>query len=152
MDGLSHWFKKGIGVAIVFLLWPGMAFGIPVCQVSRVIPGPPLRVEFTIQESKIGVKAINVIEKINASVQMTPFPPGFINPVVVTATKGNSTEALKVTLQAVDMKEGSRRANIRKQFRRRWTRTRRPALSVRKTLGLRLGRRSWFKTWAAVCS
>ena len=106
MDGLSHWFKKGIGVAIVFLLWPGMAFGIPVCQVSRVIPGPPLRVEFTIQESKIGVKAINVIEKINASVQMTPFPPGFINPVVVTATKGNSTEALKVTLQAVDMKGG----------------------------------------------
>jgi hypothetical protein len=97
-----------MGVAIIFLLWPGMAFGVPVCGVSRVIPGPPLQVEFTVQDSKLGLKSINVVEQINASVQISPFPfpPGFINPVVVTATKGGGAQALKVTLQAEDMKGG----------------------------------------------
>jgi len=109
MGGVSQWLKKGMmGMAIGFLLWPGMAFGVPVCEVSRVTPGPPLQVEFRVEDSNLGLMAINVVEQINASVQISPFPfpPGIINPVVVTATKGGGAQALKVTLQAVDMKGG----------------------------------------------
>jgi len=30
MGGVSQWLKKGMmGMAIGFLLWPGMAFGVP---------------------------------------------------------------------------------------------------------------------------
>ena len=91
-------------ILLNLLCWAHTASAQPVCAITKISEGPPLSVEFTFRESRVGIKSIRVVEAVNASVNIPLFPPGFINPIVVTATKAAANGEFSVKLEAVDQK------------------------------------------------
>jgi hypothetical protein len=75
----------------------------PTCFVSALIQGPPKRQQVTVQDTGVGLKAIQNIQITNGTVSVPPFAPGTTSPVVVTATKTDQSKVTVWSFDAVDM-------------------------------------------------
>ena len=76
---------------------------VPQCSLTAVIPGPPKRLQITVQDPDDGLQSIVVTSAVNASVPVPAFAPGETNPVVVTATKIDQGKSASVALQITDV-------------------------------------------------
>jgi hypothetical protein len=74
----------------------------PTCERSSVDLGPPLVVEFTVQDTGSGLSQINVLAS-NADVNISPYTPGTTSEVTVTVTRLESDVAFSVIVEPVDM-------------------------------------------------
>jgi serine protease len=75
----------------------------PSCVLTRVIAGPPTQLQITTQDTGSGLDEINVLVATNATVTIPPFTSGTTDPVVVTATKINQSQAATVNLEVIDV-------------------------------------------------
>ena len=74
----------------------------PICVVSSVEAGPPLQVQFTVQDGDDGLQAIEIFEALNADVDVPSFSVGTTAPIVVTATRIDPGSNMSVTLRVRD--------------------------------------------------
>ena len=77
--------------------------GAPSCAVSSVETGPPLEVQFIAQDGDDGLQAIEIVEAVNADVDVPGFPAGTISPIGVTATRIDPVSNMSVILRVRDV-------------------------------------------------
>ena len=65
-------------------------------------PGPPARVEFTVQDTDCGLAEILVTRSENADTVVPPFTVGTMDPVVVSSTKIDQTKPATVEIRTTD--------------------------------------------------
>jgi hypothetical protein len=70
---------------------------------ARVIAGPPTQLVVTVSDSDTGLQSIVVTQSDNADTVVPPFTAGTTDPVTVTATKINQSQAAHVTIQVTDL-------------------------------------------------
>jgi hypothetical protein len=70
---------------------------------ARVIAGPPTQLVVTVADSTTGLQSIVVSQSDNADTVVPPFTVGTTDPVTVTATKINQSQAAHVTIQVTDL-------------------------------------------------
>ena len=87
----------------IIMLCSRAGWAAPNCTITREDPGPPLTIEFTIIDTSIGLRSIEITQSINANVDIPIFPAGIVNPVLVTATKMDQSGDFTVALLAKDM-------------------------------------------------
>jgi len=76
----------------------------PRCELTAVFPGPPLAIQVTTQDTgPAGLKEINILELVNATVTIPPFTPGTTAEVIVDAVKINNALAAHLTLEVLDV-------------------------------------------------
>lgn len=76
---------------------------LPVCQLAASSPGPPATVTIRAEDDGSGLRAVDVLEATNATVDVPPFPPGTNAPVMVIATKLNQSQKATVRLRVTDV-------------------------------------------------
>jgi len=91
------------------LLWEMAALRVQQLDVAgatcpaRVIAGPPTQLVVTVADSDTGLQSIVVTQSDNADTVVPPFTVGTTDPVTVTATKINQSQAAHVTIQVTDL-------------------------------------------------
>jgi hypothetical protein len=75
----------------------------PACAVTAIIPGPPRRIQVTVQDLQSGLASIVVTKAINVTVSIPSFSAGSTGPVVVTGTKINQGQSSSVELRVTDI-------------------------------------------------
>lgn len=91
------------------ILYASVGWANPTCEITREDSGPPLTIEFTFQDTTIGIRHIIETGSINADVNIPTFARGTISQVVVTATKLVESGDFSVTVEAEDM-DGNRKS------------------------------------------
>lgn len=76
---------------------------VPSLTLTAVISGPPVQIQITVQDTISGLRTINVLTAVNATVSIPAFTVGTTSPVVVTATKINQNQGSSVTLEAINV-------------------------------------------------
>ena len=66
-------------------------------------PGPPARVEFTVQDTDCGLAEILVVRSANADTVVPPFTVGTTEPVIVTSTKIDQSQPATVEFRTTDL-------------------------------------------------
>ena len=74
----------------------------PICNITAQNPGPPLTIEFTVQDTDDGLQSIINVSSVNADVTIPSFSPGETTPVVVTAERIDQNGAFSVEIRATD--------------------------------------------------
>ena len=74
----------------------------PICTLTSEEEGPPLQVQFTVWDGDDGLQAIDIVEAVNANVDVPSFAVGTNGPVTVTATRIDPGSSMRVTLRARD--------------------------------------------------
>ena len=72
--------------------------GTFTCPVARIVAGPPRQAVLTFQDTTPALLSLTVNQATNASVDIPSFSPDTSDPVVVTATKINQTQAATVVI------------------------------------------------------
>lgn len=92
------------------LLWEVAALRVqqldaarPRCPITLNDPGPPARVEVTIQDTGTGLAEILVTRSENADTVVPPFTVGTTDPVVLSATKIDQTQRARVEARVTDL-------------------------------------------------
>jgi hypothetical protein len=75
----------------------------PAFRFAYSNPGPPFSIGVSVIDSGGGLKSIDAVDAINATVSIPPFIPGITSPVTVAVTRIDQSQNLAVTLEAVDM-------------------------------------------------
>lgn len=75
----------------------------PSCALTAVIAGPPRQLQITVQNPSAGLQSIEVTDSTNATTVVPPFPQGFKDPLVVTATKTDESQGAHVALSITDV-------------------------------------------------
>ena len=75
----------------------------PVCTTSGLISGPPRQINFTIQDSSVGLQSITVVSSTNATAQIPSFSSGTTAPVTVPMTESDLQHLSSLTLQATSV-------------------------------------------------
>ena len=75
----------------------------PVCEVRLVNSEPPLKVEISVRDNESGIKEIETLQSLNASISVTPFVEGAKGPITVTATEKTPSALLKVEIKITDV-------------------------------------------------
>jgi hypothetical protein len=75
----------------------------PICEVRLADAAPELRVEFSVRDNESGVKEIQAVENLNASVLIPPFSVGARGPLTVTATEVTPSDRLQVEIRVTDV-------------------------------------------------
>jgi hypothetical protein len=75
----------------------------PTCNLTAVIPGPPMQIQITAQDTGSGLASIAAKNIINATLTFFPFTQGATSPVVLTATKIDQNLSAQVELQVSDV-------------------------------------------------
>jgi len=75
----------------------------PLCSLSAFVPGPPKTIHVTVEDRGSGLKSISSDVATNLTVNMPTFAQGSTRPVVVTASKVNSTQLSKLSLRVTDV-------------------------------------------------
>ena len=65
-------------------------------------PGPPAQVVFTIQDTGSGLAEVLVTRSDNALTAVPPFVPGTTNPVIVSSTRINQTQPMRIEMRITD--------------------------------------------------
>lgn len=73
------------------------------CPITLNDPGPPARIEVTIQDTGTGLAEILVTRSENADTVVPPFTVGTNDPVVLTATKIDQTQRSRVEARVTDL-------------------------------------------------
>jgi hypothetical protein len=73
------------------------------CPITLNDPGPPARIEVTIQDTGSGIAEILVTKSENADTVVPPFTVGTTDPVVLTATKIDQTQRARVEARVTDL-------------------------------------------------
>jgi hypothetical protein len=73
------------------------------CPITLNDPGPPARVEVTIQDTGSGLAEIVVTKSENADTVVPPFTVGTTGPVVLTSTKIDQTQRARVEARVTDL-------------------------------------------------
>lgn len=73
------------------------------CPITLNDPGPPARVEVTIQDTGTGLAEILVTRSENADTVVPPFTVGTNDPVVLSATKIDQTQRARVEARVTDL-------------------------------------------------
>lgn len=73
------------------------------CPITLNDPGPPARIEVTIQDVGTGLAEIVVTKSENADTVVPPFTVGTTDPVVLTATKIDQTKRARVEARVTDL-------------------------------------------------
>ncbi|BBO70798.1 hypothetical protein DSCA_47280 [Desulfosarcina alkanivorans] len=81
----------------------------PVCGIVSTIPGPPTQVLFEVQDLESGLASVDVTEVSNATVSITPFVPGTIDPVGITVTQINTSLQFSAAIEATDFQDNASR-------------------------------------------
>jgi hypothetical protein len=81
----------------------GMIPSAPGCQLTNVTLGPPKQLNVMMQDTGSGLKSINLVDSVNASVIIPAFSPGTTSPVLVTATKSDQAQSSDVAFVVTDM-------------------------------------------------
>jgi hypothetical protein len=68
------------------------------CPVARILAGPPRQAVLTFQETTPALLSLTVNQATNATVDIPPFSPDTSDPVVVTATKIDQSQAATVVI------------------------------------------------------
>lgn len=74
----------------------------PQLYLTEMDQGPPTHLEITAQDQDSGILAINIIEDINADVQIPAFTVGTKNPVLITADQINENLQFTVEIEVSD--------------------------------------------------
>lgn len=92
------------------LLWQVLALRVrqldatkPRCPITLNDPGPPARVEVTIQDTGTGIAEILVTRSENADTVVPPFTVGTTDPIVITATKIDQSVKARVETRVTDL-------------------------------------------------
>lgn len=92
------------------LLWQVLALRVrqldaskPRCPITLNDPGPPARIEVTIQDTGTGIAEILVTRSENADTVVPPFTVGTTDPIVLTATKIDQTQRARVEARVTDL-------------------------------------------------
>lgn len=92
------------------MLWTVLAMRVrqldftkPRCPITLNDPGPPARVEVTIQDTGTGLAEILVTRSENADTVVPPFTVGTTDPVVLTATKIDQSQRARVEARVTDL-------------------------------------------------
>jgi hypothetical protein len=93
-----------LGTLLLFAI--GFAHATPVFTLTSTIAGPPESVQVTVVDSS-GLKSIVVGTSSNASTSVPAFVVGTTNPVVITSTKIDQTQAFNVGLTATNSAGGT---------------------------------------------
>jgi len=75
----------------------------PICVLTASVLGPPKSIQVTVQDTGSGLGSVTVDTSTNASTVVPPFTPGTTSPVVITATKINSSQSSTVQLTVRDV-------------------------------------------------
>ena len=75
----------------------------PTCELTASHPGPPASIDVSVQDTGVGLAAINILGADNVDVTVSPFSAGETLPVVVTGTLVNPNSNGSFEIQAVDM-------------------------------------------------
>jgi hypothetical protein len=75
----------------------------PECRVTAMIPGPPRRIEVTIQDRESGLARITVLQAYNLIADVPSFARGTTAPVIVRATKVDPAVESVLVMEAVDV-------------------------------------------------
>ena len=78
-------------------------FTKPRCPITLNDPGPPARVEVTIQDTGSGLAEILVTKSENADTVVPPFTVGTTDPVVLSSTKIDQTKRARVEARVTDL-------------------------------------------------
>jgi hypothetical protein len=78
-------------------------FTKPRCPITLNDPGPPARIEVTIQDTSSGLAEILVTRSENADTVVPPFTVGTTDPVVLSATKIDQTQRARVEARVTDL-------------------------------------------------
>lgn len=92
------------------LLWEVAALRVrqldaakPRCPITLNDPGPPARIEVTIQDTGSGIAEILVTRSENADTVVPPFTVGTTDPIVLTATKIDQSQRARVEARVTDL-------------------------------------------------
>lgn len=75
----------------------------PRCPITTNDPGPPARIEVTIQDTGTGLAEILVTKSENADTVVPPFTVGTTDPVILTATKIDQSKRARVEARVTDL-------------------------------------------------
>jgi hypothetical protein len=78
-------------------------FTKPRCPITLNDPGPPARIEVTIQDTGSGLAEILVTRSENADTVVPPFTVGTTSPVVLSSTKIDQTQRARVEARVTDL-------------------------------------------------
>ena len=78
----------------------------PVCQITDEVDGPPLRIEFRVQENTVGLQSITITKKVNATVTIPQFPPGTVGAITFAAFRTDANADFEVEFVSVDINGG----------------------------------------------
>lgn len=92
------------------MLWTVLAMRVrqldftkPRCPITLNDPGPPARVEVTIQDTGTGLAEILVTRSENADTVVPPFAVGTTDPVILSSTKIDQTKRARVEARVTDL-------------------------------------------------
>jgi len=92
------------------LLWEVAALRVrqldpnkPRCPITLNDPGPPARIEVTIQDTGSGIAEILVTRSENADTVVPPFTVGTTDPIILTATKIDQSLRARVEARVTDL-------------------------------------------------
>ncbi|MCP4625545.1 MAG: hypothetical protein GY850_18825 [bacterium] len=74
----------------------------PEVVLTTLDPGPPTQLEITAQDRESGIDAINIVEALNADVQIPAFTVGTTEPVVISAGQTIEIQPFKVEIEVAD--------------------------------------------------
>jgi PEP-CTERM motif-containing protein len=95
-----------LGTVLLFAITAGFSHAVPIFTLTSTIAGPPESVQVTVVDSS-GLKSIVVGTSSNASTSVPAFVVGTTNPVVITSTKIDQTQAFNVGLTATNSAGGT---------------------------------------------
>lgn len=75
----------------------------PRCPITLNDPGPPARIEVTIQDTGTGIAEILVTRSENADTVVPPFTVGTTDPIILSATKIDQSQRARVEARVTDL-------------------------------------------------
>jgi len=98
---------------IIFNVYTEVGFEVkdtipPICEVTGVNPGPPMSVTGRIYDTGSGLKQINTVEVINATLNIPPFSIGTKDSIIVTGTKIDQSKLAYVLFEIFDVAGNSK--------------------------------------------
>ena len=105
MSRLSAACSWAISLLLV-IVFSATLHAAPVCQITDEDDGPPLRIEFRVQENTVGLQSITITKKVNATVNVPSFPPGTVGAITFAAFRTDANADFEVEFVAVDINGG----------------------------------------------
>ncbi len=74
----------------------------PACVLESTVAGPPTKINVRAQDPRSGIATVQVLESLNATVQVPPFTPGTTGSLAITGTKIDQSKGSRIRLRITD--------------------------------------------------